>query len=203
MVQLQSEDNEKKDEAVRKANNDKEQETNEQTENKNMILNKDENIENTKSEGEAKGEDERYGKPNQQCQKHEKVIANETKIKEKETENQGDKTSTREEEKNNKNTSKADELEAGHFKLHQETLKSSQKNKQKEITLEKNDERERNIGETKPQNITEYGEKEICMKCNKYVETGVQCGSCCRWHHYKCEGTTEKEIKKLYSEETQ
>ena len=40
------------------------------------------------------------------------------------------------------------------------------------------------------------------MRCNKYVETGVQCGSCYRWYHYKCEGTTEKEIKKLYPEET-
>ena len=40
------------------------------------------------------------------------------------------------------------------------------------------------------------------MRCNKYVETGVQCGSCYRWYHYKCEGTTEKEIKKLYLEET-
>ena len=75
-------------------------------------------------------------------------------------------------------------------------------NKQKEITLRKNDERERNTGKTKPQNVTEGSEKEICMGCNKYVETGVQCGSCYRWYHYKCEGTTEKEIKKLYPEET-
>ena len=37
--------------------------TKEQTVNKNMILNKDANIENTKSEGEAKREDEQYGKP--------------------------------------------------------------------------------------------------------------------------------------------
>ena len=79
---------------------------------------------------------------------------------------------------------------------------SSQMNKQKEITLRKNDERERNTGKTKPQNVTEGSEKEICMGCNKYVETGVQCGSCYRWYHYKCEGTTEKEIKKLYPEET-
>ena len=57
MVELQSED-EKKAEVVRKVDNNKEQATKEQTENKNMILNKDENIENTKSEGEAKGEDE-------------------------------------------------------------------------------------------------------------------------------------------------
>ena len=79
---------------------------------------------------------------------------------------------------------------------------SSQKTKQKEITLRKNDERERNTGKTKPQNITEDSEQEICMGCNKYVETGVQFGSCYRWYHYKCEGTTEKEIKKLYPEET-
>ena len=79
---------------------------------------------------------------------------------------------------------------------------STQMTKQKEITLRKNDERERNTGKTKPQNVTEGSEKEICMGCNKYVETGVQCGSCYRWYHYKCEGTTEKEIKKLYPEET-
>ena len=42
-------------------------------------------------------------------------------------------------------------------------------NKQKEITLRKNDERERNTGKTKPQNITEGSEKEICMGCNKYL----------------------------------
>ena len=65
-----------------------------------------------------------------------------------------------------------------------------------------------NIGETKPQhitkpqNVTEESEKEICMGCSKYVETGVQCGSCYRWYHYKFEGATETEIKKLYREET-
>ena len=75
MVELQSEDNEKKVEVAGKANNNLEKATKEQTEKKNKILNKDENIENTKLEGEAKGEDEQYGKPNQQCQKHEKVIA--------------------------------------------------------------------------------------------------------------------------------
>ena len=52
MVELQSED-EKKTEIVGKPDNNKEQATQKQTENKNMILNKDENIENTKSEGEA------------------------------------------------------------------------------------------------------------------------------------------------------
>ena len=52
-----------------------------------MILNKDENIENTKSEREVKGEAEQYGKPNNQCKKHQKVISAETKTKEKAKEN--------------------------------------------------------------------------------------------------------------------
>ena len=86
-----------------------------------MTLKKDENIGSTKSEGEAKGEDEQYGKSNQQCQKHQKVIPVETKTKEKEKENQRDKTSTGEEDKN-KNTSKTNKLETRHFKLHQENL---------------------------------------------------------------------------------
>ena len=89
MVELQSED-EKKAEVVRKADNNKEQATKEQTEKKNMVINRDENIQNTKSDGEAKGEDEQYGKPNQQCQKHQKVIAAVTRTKEEEKENQGD-----------------------------------------------------------------------------------------------------------------
>ena len=87
MFELQSEDNEKKAEVVGKADNE-EQATKEQTIKKNMILNKDANIESTNSEGEAKREDEQYGKPNQQCQKHQKAIADETKTKEKQKENQ-------------------------------------------------------------------------------------------------------------------
>ena len=52
MVEFQSEDA-KKAEVVRKADNNKEQATKEQRENKNMILNRNENTENIKSEGEA------------------------------------------------------------------------------------------------------------------------------------------------------
>ena len=68
MVELQSKVNEKKAEVVGKAGNNKEQATKEQTVNKNMILNKDGNLETTKSEEEAKREDQQYGKLNQQCQ---------------------------------------------------------------------------------------------------------------------------------------
>ena len=119
MVESQSEDYEKKAEVVGKADNE-EQATKEQTVNKNMILNKDANIENTKSEGEAKREDEQYGKPNQQCQKHQKVIADETKTKEREKQNQGDKTAG--EDENHKNTGKTNQPETKNFKLHQENL---------------------------------------------------------------------------------
>ena len=119
MAESQSEDYEKKAEVVGKADN-QEQATKEQTINKNIILNKDANIENIKSEGGAKIEDEQYGKPNQQCQKHEKVIADKTKTKEMKKENQGDKTA--EEYKNHKNTSKRSKLETKHFKLYQENL---------------------------------------------------------------------------------
>ena len=106
VLQLQSEDNEKKTEVVGKADNNKKEATKEQRQNKNIILNKDENIEANKSEGEVKGEDEQYGKPNQQCQKHHKVFTVETKTKDKEKEN----------------TNKTNKLETRHFKLHQETL---------------------------------------------------------------------------------
>ena len=89
-----------------------------------MVLNKDENIEKTKSKGEAKREDEQYGNPNQQCEKHRKVVAAETKTNERGKENQVDKISTGEEYKN-KNTSKINKLETRHFKLHQETLEDA------------------------------------------------------------------------------
>ena len=44
-------------------------------------MEKDENIENKKSEGEAKGEDRQHEKPNQQCQNHQRVTAAEIKTK--------------------------------------------------------------------------------------------------------------------------
>ena len=68
MVELQSKD-QKTAKVVGKADNNKYQAAKEQTENKNMIINKCENIENTNSEGEAKGEDEQHGKLDQQSQK--------------------------------------------------------------------------------------------------------------------------------------
>ena len=63
---MQSKAHEKKAEVVGKTDYKNEHAAKEKTENKNMILDKDENLENIKSEGEANVEDEQYGKPNQQ-----------------------------------------------------------------------------------------------------------------------------------------
>ena len=45
--------------------------------------------------------------------------------------------------------------------------------------------------------------KELCPCCNKYVETGVECGQCGNWFHYKCEGTTEEQVKNHYAKHMQ
>ena len=45
--------------------------------------------------------------------------------------------------------------------------------------------------------------KEICPCCKKYVETGVECGQCGNRFHYKCEGTTEEQMKNHYPERMQ
>ena len=76
-----------------------------------MVLDKVENIENIKSEGEGKGKDEQFGKKNQLFQSHQKVITGETKTKYKKNENQGNNASTGEEDKNNKNTIKTNKPE--------------------------------------------------------------------------------------------
>ena len=72
ILELQSEENHKKAKIVGKIDNNNEHAAKEKTENKSITLDKDENIENTKSEGEAKGEDEEYGKLTQQWQNHQK-----------------------------------------------------------------------------------------------------------------------------------
>ena len=41
--------------------------------------------------------------------------------------------------------------------------------------------------------------KEICLSCNTYVETGVKCGQCGNWFHYKYEDTKEGQMKNPYS----
>ena len=63
-----------------------------------------------------------------------------------------------EEQTDNRQQLKGDDTE------NKRMVRSNKKNKPKEITLEN-------------------GEKEICMGCNKHVETVAQCGIFYRWYH--------------------
>ena len=39
---------------------------------------------------------------------------------------------------------------------------------------------------------SDISNRDVCPLCNRPVKTGVQCGICSRWFHYKCEGTRVK-----------
>ena len=63
-----------------------------------------------------------------------------------------------------------------------------------------------NVKKTENYNIEKEQQdikSENCMKCDKYVETGVQCGYCQRWFHFKYEGTTKEKVIQEYPEEMQ
>ena len=39
---------------------------------------------------------------------------------------------------------------------------------------------------------SDISNRDVRPLCNRPVKTGVQCGICSRWFHYKCEGTRVK-----------
>ena len=41
---------------------------------------------------------------------------------------------------------------------------------------------------------SDISNRDVCPLCNRPVKTGVECGICSRWFHYKCEGTTEERV---------
>ena len=49
---------------------------------------------------------------------------------------------------------------------------------------------------------SDISNRDVCPLCNRPVKTGVECGICSRWFHYKCEGTTEEIVLKEYLHET-
>ena len=98
MVELQSED-EKKAEVVRKADNNKELVTKEQRENKNMILNKDENTENTKSEGEANNKVQNVGEIIEDDKVPVEIANTQTKAKQQDKDIVASKTSNNQQQK--------------------------------------------------------------------------------------------------------
>ena len=49
---------------------------------------------------------------------------------------------------------------------------------------------------------SDINNRDVCPLCNRPVKTGVECGICSRWFHYKCEGTTKERVLKEYPHET-
>ena len=41
----------------------------------------------------------------------------------------------------------------------------------------------------------------VCPTCTKAVRTGVQCGICKHWFHYRCDKVTKEEVELKYPEE--
>ena len=48
---------------------------------------------------------------------------------------------------------------------------------------------------------SDISNRDVCPLCNRPVKTGVECGICSKWFHYKCEGTTEERVLKEYLHE--
>ena len=51
-----------------------------------------------------------------------------------------------------------------------------------------------NENKTENQREQQDIKNENCMKCDKFVETAVQCGYRQRLFHFKCEGTTKEKV---------
>ena len=64
----------------------------------------------------------------------------------------------------------------------------------------KNREKEDNIYSELPQ---DKNSDNVCPLWIRPVKTGVECGICSRWFHYKSEGITEERVLKEYPHETQ
>ena len=48
---------------------------------------------------------------------------------------------------------------------------------------------------------TDIKNRDAYSLCNRPVKTGIECGICSRWFHYKCEGSTEERVLKEYPQE--
>ena len=77
--------------------------------------------------------------------------------------------------------------------------------KNSEDNAQDSDHSEQNTACQLNENIYDKKEKqqicEVCPTCTKTVRTGVQCGICKHWFHYKCEKVTKEEVELKYPEE--
>ena len=68
----------------------------------------------------------------------------------------------------------------------------------------KNREKEDKIDSELPQDKnSDMSNRDVCPLCIRPAKTGVECGICSRWFHYKSEGTTEERVLKESPRETQ
>ena len=49
---------------------------------------------------------------------------------------------------------------------------------------------------------SDINDTDMCPLCNRLVRTGGECGICCIWFHYRCEGTTKERKVEKYPQET-
>ena len=70
------------------------------------------------------------------------------------------------------------------------------------IETKKREEKDNINSELAQEENSDISNRDVCPLCNRPVKTGVECGICSRWFHYKCEGTTEERVLKEYPHET-
>ena len=61
----------------------------------------------------------------------------------------------------------------------------------------KNSRKEDNINSALAQEKnSDLNNSDVYPLCKRPVKTGVECGICYRWFHYKCQGTSEERVLK-------
>ena len=180
MVELQSEDG-KKAKVVGKTDNNKDQATKKQTENKNMILNKDENIENTKSEGEANNRVENVGeiiqdkvpveianKQPKAKQQNKDIVANKrsNNHQQKKITGNGQRKKV-EEPKYSDSEQQVEDGKTYNVRSTSTREKIETKKKQKEDNINSELAKEKN---------TDINNRDVCSLCNRPVRTGIEWG---------------------------
>ena len=200
---MQSED-EKKAEVVRKADNNKEQATKEQRENKNMILNKNENTENTKSEGEANNREQNVGEIIEDDKVPVEIANTQIKAKQQDKDVAANKTSNNQQQKETTGNAERKKVEESNDSDSEQQGKDDKTynfrstSTREKIEMKKRGKEDNINSELAQEKSTDINNRDACPVCNRPVKTGVECGICSRWFHYKCEGTTEERVLEEY-----
>ena len=172
-----------------------------------MTLSKDENTENSKSEGEANNRAQNVGEiiedkvpveiANTQTkakQQNKDVVANTTSHNQQQKEATGNGQRKKvEQTKYSDSEHQAEDEKTYNFRSTSTREKNERKKRGKEDNLNSELAYEKN---------TDINNRDVCPLCNRRIKTGIECGICSRWFHYKCKGTTEKKLLKEYPQGT-